>query len=205
MNNNSLKIKHFVKISDNKTLKDNVLFLKSELNSFTNFADELYSKLEISYSKFHKMDNLSKLGFLGAELLLKNYTLKDIYIQDQIGIILSNSNSSLDTDIKYNNLLTVGKASPAVFVYTLPNIVIGEISIRHGLKGENAFFISDKYDIVEQVNYVNLLFQSKAVDACICGWVELVGERYDLFLCLVEKNTDSNLLDFKFENIEKNY
>ncbi len=59
---------------------------------------------------------------------------------DETGIILSNANGSLDVDLKYAKTMQAG-ASPALFVYTLPNIVIGEISIRHKIKGENAFFV----------------------------------------------------------------
>jgi hypothetical protein len=61
------------------------------------------------------------------------------------GIVLSNSNASLDADIKYYDSVA-NIPSPALFVYTLPNIVIGEISIKHSFKGENAFFIFDSFD-----------------------------------------------------------
>ena len=48
-------------------------------------------------------------------------------------LVLSNANASLDVDLKYAKTMQTG-ASPALFVYTLPNIVIGEISIRIILK-----------------------------------------------------------------------
>ena len=86
------------------------------------------------------MDNLSKLGWLASEVLLKNSFDKENYQPEEIGIVLANANSSLDKDIKYWESVQ-DMASPSLFVYTLPNIVIGEICIRNHFKGENALYI----------------------------------------------------------------
>lgn len=96
-----------------------------------------YDRFSGQYPKFHKMDALSKLGWLAAEVLLKDTAISSL-APEQTGMVLSNRSSSLDTDLRY--YATVKDfASPALFVYTLPNIVMGEISIRHGFKGENTF------------------------------------------------------------------
>jgi len=134
------------------------------------------------------MDNLSKLGLLASDILLKNNKLSDEFAPEKTGVILSNKSSSMDTDLKYYSMVQSGVASPAVFVYSLPNIVIGEICIRNGIKGENTFFITDSYDIPSQVNYINQLFEKGILDACICGWMELIGEDYEAFLYLITKN-----------------
>jgi hypothetical protein len=200
-----LEVKHFVKISNQRILKDDDLIFESKLDSFSEFADELYRYGNIAYPKFHKMDQLSKLGFLGAEFLLQNVLLKEEFAQDRIGIILANQNASLDTDKKYYNLLSEGKASPAVFVYTLPNIVIGEICIKHGIKGENTFFISSEYDVKAQVSYINTLFAANEIDACIGGWVELLGNQYECFMYVVARNSVLSAVSFTDENILKYY
>ena len=202
MHNNPFAVTQFVKISKKAIVTNGDLFLSSNSESFSSFADEVYKQIGVAYPKFHKMDHLSKLGFLGAEILLTHHNLKQYIPQEKIGIILSNKNGSLDTDIKYSNLIKEGKTSPAVFVYTLPNIVIGEISIRHGLKGENTFFIADKFDIEAQVDYVQLLLDTDVMDACVCGWVELVGEEYACFMYLVEKNNPKSIGDFSKEQIQ---
>ena len=62
-------------------------------------------------------------------------------------MVFANSNSSLDVDIKHNASIADKEKyfpKPAVFVYTLPNIMLGELSIRHLLRGENIFFVSEK-------------------------------------------------------------
>jgi hypothetical protein len=168
---------------------------KVEINNenFVNFAafiKSLYKKELISYPKFYKMDNISKLGFLGVEMLLKDTAFFDRYKKEDIGIVIMNSSSSLDTDLAYLNTIKDKSnyfPSPSVFVYTLPNIVIGEICIRHQIKGENAFFITDHFDPVKIFESVTLLLEQDRVQACICGWVEVLGDEFESLLFLVEK------------------
>lgn len=168
------------------------------------FLLSIYKNLEINYPKFYKMDNLCKLGFLAAEIILKNRQITEEYKSEDIGIILANSNSSLETDIKYyDTVKTI--ASPAVFVYTLPNIVIGEIAIRNNIKGENAFFLSKEFDAGMMVPYVKNLFEIMALKACLFGWVECLDNEYKAYMCLVENKDEVNSLKFDVENINKTY
>jgi hypothetical protein len=48
---------------------------KAQAADFAEFSKKAYHHLGLSYPKFFKMDNLSKLAFLGAELLLKASTM----------------------------------------------------------------------------------------------------------------------------------
>ncbi len=205
MTDNYYNIKVYNKVINGNLFKNNELYFNLPNSSFEQFADEVYKYFQLNYPKFHKMDHLSKLGFLSSELLLKDLPLKELYDPYKIGVVLSNKSSSLDTDIKYYNAVKRGIPSPAVFVYTLPNIMIGEICIRNRIKGENTFSVSDKYDIKSQVNYVSTLFESSIVDACICGWVELIEESYESFLYLVTRENSTDLMKYSFENIEKLY
>jgi hypothetical protein len=96
----------------------------------------------------------------------------------------------MDTDLDYQELIRDRSnyfPSPSVFVYTLPNILIGEICIRHKIRGENAFFVSEGFDPGQITDYVTRLFEQGNVNACICGWVELLREEYRSCLFTVEK------------------
>lgn len=160
----------------------------------------LYRSLGLDYPKFYKMDQLSKLGWLASEILLKDNTILSTMLPEEIGIVLTNANSSLDTDVKY--LDTVKDiASPAVFVYTLPNIMIGEISIRNKFKGENAFFIFDRFDAEFLELYVGQLLDTGVLKACICGWVDVLGEEYKAALFLVARKQSD--IVFSKENMDK--
>ena len=167
-----LFITSFCLISDNKVIKNGQVAFEKSGNA-ESFLNETYSHFQIAYSKFHKMDSLCKLGFLCAEILLEGNPLDKKYSNAETGIVLSNANASLDTDLKYVKTISTG-ASPALFVYTLPNIVIGEISIRHNMKGENAFFVFKQFNANFIEEYVKGLFNHHLLKACICGWVDFL-------------------------------
>jgi len=170
----------------------------------------LYQQLNSNYPKFYKMDNLSKLGWLAAESLLKEEKLLEFYQPEEVGLSLANANASLDTDLKYYESVK-GIPSPALFVYTLPNIMIGEICIRNNFKGESGFYISQKFDAGLMEQTVSYLLDNTILKACVAGWVDVLGEEYKAVLYLVEKEelakarraelagTDENLSDEKHE------
>ena len=163
----------------------------------------IYQHFKFNYPKFYKMDNLSKTGWLAAEVLMTERSILN-YKAEDIGIVLANKNSSLDTDIKYfETVKTV--PSPALFVYTLPNIVLGEISIRHHLKGENALFIFEKFEAGFIQQYVQTLFNTNAVQACICGWLDFFAPNCEAVICLVENASENSSPAFTEKNINNLY
>jgi hypothetical protein len=178
--------------------------------NFAAFIKALYKKEQISYPKFYKMDDLSKLGFMTAELLLKESDVLTKYGKEDIGVVIANSSSSMDTDLNYQELIRDRSnyfPSPAVFVYTLPNIMIGEICIRHRIRGENAFFVAQAFDPGQVIQYVMHLFGQEMISSCICGWVELLRDRYEALLFTVERKTDeitgTNVAPFDEENMNQ--
>ena len=111
---------------------------------------ELYRRYAGDYPKFFKMDTLSRLGFIAAEILLKEQRAKS---QEPTAIILANRSASIKSDTDYLATISDGNyyPSPALFVYTLPNIVTGEIAIRHHIQGETSFYILDTPEQLEQI------------------------------------------------------
>ncbi|MEO8768646.1 MAG: hypothetical protein ABI402_01120 [Ferruginibacter sp.] len=179
-------------ISNNIVYKNGIAVFENRGTGLQEFLLSIYQHFEIKYPKFYKMDSLSKLGWLTAEILLKDIFEKEMYQPEDIGVILANANSSLDTDNKYYQT-TKDIASPALFVYTLPNIMTGEICIRHNFKGENAFFIFERFDAGFIQQYVNNLINNNTLQACICGWVELLDDQYKAVLMLVETKEHSGM------------
>ena len=146
------------------------------------------------------MDNLSKLGWLTSEILLEDSFIKENYQPGDTGLILSNASSSMDTDRKYMASVADFPRS-SLFVYTLPNIVTGEICIRNNFKGEDAFFLFDAFNAGFIENYVSSLLDNNILQVCICGWIELLGEDYKAALFLVEKLTGNKALSFTKEQM----
>lgn len=189
-------------IAGNQVFKDGQLYFEAAGLPLSDFLTAVYRHLELSYPKFHKMDNLSKLGLLANEVLLQPGFNREKYRPEEVGILLSNASSSLDTDIKYfETAKTI--ASPAQFVYTLPNIVIGEIAIRHGFKGENGFFIFEAFDAGFLEHYAGNLLENNIMQCCICGWVEVLEENYKASLFLIEKEKSANSVIFTAENCNR--
>ena len=62
--------------------------------------------------------------------------------------------------------------SPSVFVYTLPNIVIGEIAIRHKIYGESSFYITEKFSAIQIFNSITDIFNTDKISSLLCGWTE---------------------------------
>ncbi|MES1224514.1 MAG: hypothetical protein ABUT20_53970 [Bacteroidota bacterium] len=182
---------------------DKVLY-KEDGSLVKDFLLSLYKQFGIDYPKFYKMDSLSKLGFIATEILLRESMEKGKYEPGKTGIVFANRNASLDADLSYWESVK-NIPSPALFVYTLPNIVIGEICIRNNIKGENAFFIQEQFDIPFTEFYVNDLMERHNLDECICGWVDVVGEAYAAVVYLIEKEKKENSILFTIENINHIY
>lgn len=126
---------------------------------------ELYRRFVGDYPKFFKMDTLCRLGFIAAEILLKNEKVE--------AIILANRSASIKNDTDYLATISEGNyyPSPALFVYTLPNIVTGEIAIRHHIQGETSFYILEKPEDLEPIIQSTLAIHHLPF-AIMAGWVE---------------------------------
>ena len=182
-----------------------MLLWKDEINNNTaGFLLSAYRHFNIDYPKFYKMDNLCKLGFLAVELLLEEKRVAETYGTESVGVVFSNASSSLDADLHYFESVK-NIPSPAQFVYTLPNIVIGEVSIRHNCRGENAFFVSERFDADLMQFYVQDLMTRKRTKACISGWVECLGEAYKAVVYLVESRHEKGAVPFDIEHIHQIY
>jgi hypothetical protein len=158
-------------------------------NSADILLNNLYREHLINYPKFFKMDKLSKLGLLGIELIspdIKNY--KD----DEIALLFVNSDSSLDTDKKHQQTLNENRSpSPAIFVYTLPNIVLGEIAIRKKWYGENLFILASEFDFDQWLKEAALLLSSGKAKAVVGGWINALDNQLDLRLFFVENDKEA--------------
>ena len=168
------------------------------------FLAKWYQAERTEYPKFYKMDRLCQLGLLSAEALLEGQNLSDRYTPQKVGVVLANAASSLDTDQRYARTMQT-MPSPAQFVYTLPNIVIGELCIRHGFQGENIFFVFDDFDAGRLTDYVDLLLNEAGMDAVVAGWVECLDQRCDALLYLAERQTANNSIIHHTSHILKLY
>ena len=145
---------------------------------------EIYKTFIGDYPKFHKMDIFSKLAFLAAEIV-SMHAEED----EKRAVILFNSSSSIVADRKH--IATFENEndfypSPSVFLYTLPNIVTGEIAIKRGYKGETSLYILNEYneEIINSV--VESTFALSTVRTMITGWVNCNSDNdFEAYIKLV--------------------
>ena len=138
------------------------------------FLSALYKHMGTDYRKFYKMDALSGLGFLASEILLAGSDREQP--KTDMGILLFNESSSLEADMNYQKTIQNKDdffPSPADFVYTLPNIVTGEIALRNKIYGETMFYVSAHimtnliYELINDALYVS------GMKCVLVGWTEV--------------------------------
>ncbi len=136
---------------------------------------EIYKKNIGDYPKFYKMDYLCKLGFVASELLIKAEGVEMGVDCENRGVILFNSSSSTETDMEFCESISNADnyfPSPSTFVYTLPNILAGEISIRNNYHGETCLYIlpEENIRIIKQI--IDATFCQKKLTSIITGWID---------------------------------
>ena len=174
--------------------------VKFNLSNSENILKYLYQELAIDYPKFYKMDNISKLGLIGVELIKGDCDLSE-FKEDEIGIAFQTKNGCLESDNNHQHRVDEKSPSPAIFVYTLSNIVIGEISIRNKWFGESALFIEDKSNLNTVYQFAKLQLTMNKSEACIIGFLDSFKGEHELGFALIRKNGSG--IEFNEENLEK--
>jgi len=148
---------------------------------------EIYRTHAGDWPKFFKMDTLSKVGYLASELLLKELggcRLEAEEYTSARAIVLFGTTASLCADRNYQETIQDSDnyyPSPALFVYTLPNIVTGEIAIRNHYRGETSFYVLDGFDAGSMAFHLQRAFCDEQTESVLAGWVDSTGN--DDFSC----------------------
>ena len=165
---------------------------------------EIYKRYIGSYPKFYKMDRLSQLGFVASELLLNaegqnngitelrnnEITARRNYGETR-AVVLFNHTSSLWADHEYARSIAVGEdyfPSPSLFVYTLPNIVCGEIAVRNGYHAETSFYILPHKDEDMMQQVLTSTFLDHSLQSIVAGWIDDEdGSHFEAEFKLIER------------------
>lgn len=148
----------------------------------------LYKQQVGDYPKFFKMDTLSKLGFLATELLLQGEDRSEL--REDRAVVLFNVSGPLCNDRHFEKTIVDENEwfpSPALFVYTLANIVTGEIAIRNRFKGESSFHVLGTRDRAQMERIIREAFMDGVTRSAVCGWVECSADDcFEAELSLIE-------------------
>jgi 3-oxoacyl-[acyl-carrier-protein] synthase-1 len=151
---------------------------------------EIYKQQIGNYPKFYKMDKLSQLGFIASELLLKQESPRKEQCTDR-AVVLFNHSSSVWVDREYAKSIAVGDdyfPSPSLFVYTLPNIVCGEIAVRNGYHAETSFYILPHKDENMMRQILASTFLDETIQSILTGWIDYEDDQhFEAELKLIKK------------------
>lgn len=142
---------------------------------------ELYRNHIGDYPKFFKMDTLCKLGFVASELLLQAEGKPRFEPREDRAVIFFNKSASLQADTAYQATIQDVEnffPSPAAFVYTLPNIVTGEIAIRNKYFGETSCIVLPERDPQILAQQLRLAFLDPMTTSILGGWLDCSDENH---------------------------
>lgn len=205
MEQHKYSISKWCTVSDETVSRLDQVVFEGEKGDFAAFGKAYYKANEIDYPKFFKMDALSKLAFIGSECLLMDEEFEKP--NSDIALLFSNASSSLDTDLKHSESIVDKDSfypSPAVFVYTLANICLAEVSIKHKLQSENTFFVSPRFDIDLMYAHASYILETNRAKQVLCAWVEYLEGTYQFFGYMVSPYKQGEVEHTK-ENIKKIY
>ena len=171
------KVTHRVKLTPRSLVVDGKCV--AEAVAGESFLTHLYRKYKMDYPKFFKMDVLCKVGFIASEILLEAEGAERFVPRADRAVILFNRYSSLNADRTFQRTIADPEEfypSPAVFVYTLPNIVTGEIAIRNKYHGESEFILLPEKSEETMNQAIERAFLDSETTSVLTGWVEAVSE-----------------------------
>lgn len=174
----SVKKKHQVHITPQGVWLDGKVFAIDKEGKQSSLLTALYKQIMGNYPKYYKMDGLCRLGFVASELLLKAERDESSFTEDTNktrAIVFFNRSSSIASDKKY--LASIVEKdnyfpSPSVFVYTLPNIVTGDIAIRNGYHGETSFYILPHKNELLMQDIIETTFMDEQTTSVLTGWLD---------------------------------
>ena len=196
-----MRIERYVHMTSSEACLDGKRLETSSIGS--SLLSELYRSYMGDYPKFFKMDMLCKLGVVAAELLVSGDNSRFEPREDRAVLLFSKSGPLLN-DMHYEKTTLAEDyfPSPSLFVYTLANIVTGEISIRNKYKGDTTAFELVEFDPQAIADNVEAAFEDKVTSSAVCGWVECLSpDSFEALMMLVTREGDG--MPFNAETIEK--
>lgn len=195
MEEKKLHVLSYVRLTDRCLIVDGNVVLENIYDDTKQWISSIYKNIGMDYPKFFKMDRLCKVGTLCAEAAMRKSGFQNDDIKKNWAVICANSAGSLDDDRSYQETIQHDDnyfPSPSVFVYTLANIVTGEIAIRHKIQGESSCYVAQKFDANAFINAVSDLFLFTPAEYALAGWVDYDSAHCDVLMLVVSKKSTNS-------------
>ncbi len=170
-----IKILHHVLIDTYNTQVDG--HPVSGMGTGTEQIENLIQKYLPEYDNIYKMSRLSQLGVLAVELLNDAGSLAQCGEEnhdqtEKTGVCLFSSSSCITADIAYYETIQEEFFPvPGLFVYTAPNVVAGDISIKNNYSGDTCFYILPGEDNEMMKMIIEVVYNGFEGNV-IAGWLD---------------------------------
>ncbi|HVM60829.1 MAG TPA: hypothetical protein VMV72_08180 [Verrucomicrobiae bacterium] len=124
------------------------------------------ARFSTSCPRFGRMDGLSRLALMAVESLGVEFENRD-----EVGVCLETRYGSLGADRQFLRTL-----SPSVFSYTLPSTAVGEICIRHKLRGPVLCLLTESGDGRQALEHGQAWLMSGEATSCLCLCADASGD-----------------------------
>lgn len=167
---------HFEKpecTSSGYEIADSIMISSDDAQSIT----DIYKERLNDGPKFYKMDSFSRLAYVATTLVSEKSIAK--YDPTRVAVVIFTLNGSVLADRKHLSTFCNPDEfypSPAVFINTLPNVVLGEIAARNNIKGETTIVILPERDEEIMKTIIEATLSQTNPEALICGWVDCEAE-----------------------------
>ena len=146
-------------------------------NHGPSLVTEIYKKYLADGSRFFKMDLYSRLAYAATGLLAKD-ALEGCDPED-LALFIFTQNGSVLADRKHLSTFSDPKEffpSPAIFINTLPNVVLGEIAVRNNIKGETTLVLLPERDETAMHRVIDATVSATRPSVMLYGWVDCDAE-----------------------------
>lgn len=191
------RILSHVRLTNSQLVQDGNCICNNVNNDVKQWLSIIYKEIKMDYPKFFKMDRLCKAGILASEMLMRRLPAVAENEKRRGAVICFNSAGSLDDDRAYQETIRDAEnyfPSPSIFVYTLSNIVTGEIAIRHRILGESSCYIAPQFDPKDTADAISNALTDSDNEFVLAGWIDFDAENCDVLLFLVVNSDDMSLL-----------
>ncbi len=138
---------------------------------------EIFKKFLADGSRFFKMDLYSRLAYVATSLLAKD-SLEGCD-SEEVALVVFTQNGSVLADRKHLSTFSNPEEffpSPAVFINTLPNVVLGEIAVKNTIKGETTLVLLPGRDESAMNRIIDATLAATKPAVMICGWIDCDAE-----------------------------
>lgn len=123
--------------------------------------------------RFSRMDLLSRVAVLAAESIIESPAMQALPERERAGVCLGTPSGSLGADLAYlKSMPGPGGPSPMLFAYTLPSSALGEICIRHRLRGPCLCALCSETESGMLLDDAEMKITRGEADACLCVYCE---------------------------------